>query len=81
MQINFNEAPATSCPAATPGNFNVRAYYTDNDAGHLFGPFSCHQEAERCLLALAGHAAQAGGVLRAVIEPAPAATVPVPGGA
>lgn len=48
----------------TPGTFQVRAFYTETDEGHLFGPFSTKERAESCLLVLAGRTA----VIKAQLE-------------
>lgn len=48
------------------GPFVVRAYFTEADAGHTFGPFSTRQAAQECAIALAGRA----GVIRVTIEEA-----------
>lgn len=63
LQIIVNEA-AASAPPSTPGNFQVRAFYTETDAGHVFGPFSTKETAEQCAVTLAARP----GVLRAVVE-------------
>lgn len=58
--VNVNE----NCQSITPGNFNVRAFYNETDAGHLFGVFSSRESAEKCLLILAARS----DVIRATIE-------------
>lgn len=57
--VNVNE----SCPV-TPGTFNVRAHYSEVDAGHVYGPFASREAAERCVLTLAARA----GVVKATVE-------------
>lgn len=58
MEVNFNVNESSGCNtsvASTPGSFNVRAKYDgQQDAGHLYGTFSTRQQAEACVLALAG---------------------------
>ncbi len=63
LSIVVNEAVPTS-PPATPGTFNVRAFYTEADAGHLFGPFATQQAAEQCVITLAARV----GVIKVTIE-------------
>lgn len=65
MTLNqtFNEAGGCS-PPSTPGQFNVRAFYTENDAGHLFGVFTTRERAEECVNTLAARP----GVINATIE-------------
>lgn len=60
--INVNE----NCGPQTPGNFAVRAFYTETDAGHVFGVFTTRERAEQCLLVLAARP----GVVKATIEEA-----------
>lgn len=68
--FNFNcaDTPASLPPPTTPGNFSVRARYQNQlDAGHLYGPFSTREAAERCVLVLSSRT----DVLVATIESAP----------
>ncbi len=64
MQLtqNFSECPPPS--VVTPGNFNVRAFYTETDAGHIFGTFTSREKAENCLLVLAARS----DVIKATVE-------------
>lgn len=52
LNLTVNEGNC-SPPPSTVGVFNVRAHYTEADAGHLYGTFGTRQEAEHCLLVLA----------------------------
>ena len=61
LTVNENAAPA---PAVTPGAFQVRAFYTETDAGHVFGPFSTKESAEQCAVTLAARS----GVISATVE-------------
>ena len=45
-------------------SWRVRAFYTETDAGHLFGPFLTRAAAEACVQVLAGRPE----VIAAVIE-------------
>lgn len=58
MEVNFNVNESGGCNApvvSTNGSYNVRAKYVgQQDAGHLYGVFSTRQQAEACVLALAG---------------------------
>lgn len=57
--VNVND-----CQPSTPGTFVVRAFYTENDQGHLFGPFSTKENAEQCAIVLAARS----GVIKATVE-------------
>jgi len=63
LNVTVNEA-APSPPASTPGNYQVRARYTETDAGHIFGPFSTKETAEQCAVTLAAR----DGVINATVE-------------
>lgn len=65
FNLTVNEG-ACPPPAPTPeaGVFHVRAFYTETDAGHLFGPFGTREAAEACANTLAGRT----DVVKAVIE-------------
>lgn len=62
LNITVNESGESS--TQTPGIYNVRAFYDEVSAGHLFGPFGTREQAEECALVLAGRT----GVVRAVVE-------------
>ncbi len=64
MNFNLTVNEPAAPPPSTPGTFNVRAFYNETDAGHLFGPFSTKEAAEQCVLALAARA----GVINVTIE-------------
>lgn len=64
LYLTVNEASTST--TATPGTFNVRAFYTETDAGHLFGPFATREAAEACATTLAARA----DVIKATIETA-----------
>jgi hypothetical protein len=51
-------------PPAPPAAFVVRAFYTETDSGHLYGPFATRERAEDCAIALAARP----GVIRAAVE-------------
>jgi hypothetical protein len=55
LNLTVNEAEcSTPCPA-TPGTYQVRAFYeSQQDSGHTYGPFSTKEKAEECALVLAG---------------------------
>lgn len=63
LNLTINEASGTT-PSSTPGTYNVRAKYTETDAGHVFGPFSTREKAEECLVTLSART----GVITAEIE-------------
>lgn len=52
-----------SCPGTT-GVFNVRAFYTETDNGHIFGTFTTRERAEECVLVLAARS----NVVKAQVE-------------
>jgi len=64
LTINLNDTGCADTPC-TAGTFNVRAFYTEVDAGHVFGSFKSREAAEKCVLVLAGRE----DVVKAVIEP------------
>lgn len=65
MNLNLTVNESTSCGApTTPGTYSVRVWYDENTAGHLYGPFSCKERAEQCVLVLAGRP----GVIKAAVE-------------
>lgn len=63
LSITVNEA-APAAPPSTPGAYQVRAFYSEVDAGHLFGPFSTLEAAERCATVLAARP----DVVKATVE-------------
>lgn len=64
MNLNLTVNEGGSSPPVTPGTFNVRAFYSETDAGHLFGPFGTREAAEQCAVVLAGRE----GVIKVIIE-------------
>lgn len=64
MNLNVTVNEAASSPPSTPGTFHVRAFYSETDAGHLFGPFGTREAAEECALNLAARP----GVIAATVE-------------
>ena len=65
LNLTINEAPGAT-PPVTPGSYQVRAFYSETDAGHVYGPFGTREQAEATLTVLAARS----GVVKAVIEPA-----------
>lgn len=51
-------------PKKDTSTYNVRAVFTKNDAGQVFGPFSSLSVAEQCVLVLAGRS----DIIKATIE-------------
>lgn len=64
FNLTVNEGSCPPAPAPTPGTYHVRAFYTETDSGHLFGPFGTREAAEQCATVLAARS----GVIKAVVE-------------
>lgn len=64
LNVSVYETGSPAPPASTPGTFNVRAFYTETDAGHLYGPFSTREKAEECAVTLSART----DVVKAVVE-------------
>lgn len=67
LNVTVNETCSSTPPPSPPGAWRVRAFYlTQQDAGHVYGPFSSREAAERCACNLALRAEARSAVIEEV---------------